>query len=212
MSLHKQFASKAIKSGKKSCDFHEAAQSHANSAFFYLIISVAFWYFFGWSWASVPIFLCLFSTVKSIFSTLVEVEIENYEPAPSELESIVQAYGDILGSGAPAPGCVADTSKLPYPKETIKAALIMALKLTEDPQTKGHLKGGYLDLSNWQEGVGDIDQGFNVSALDKNIDPQSMAEIIVEQTTSSEKWTTMAQKEYETLLQELSVFLGESGE
>jgi len=203
MSLHDQFAKRAIESGKRSRDFHEAAQSHANSAVFNLIASVAIWYFLGWGWASIPIFLCLFYTFKSISSTLVETRLEKYEANPSDRESVVQAYGNILANNAPVPGCVADTSKLPYPKETIKEALITALKLTEDQQMKEHLKVGYIQLADWQEGVGKTDQGFDVSALEMKQDNQSLAKAMLEKTSGAEKWTTMAQKEAETLKQEL---------
>lgn len=39
---------------------------------------------------------------------------------PAAAEKIVQDYGAVLGSSAPAPGCIADAGKLPHPKERIK--------------------------------------------------------------------------------------------
>jgi hypothetical protein len=43
---------------------------------------------------------------------------------PSLAEKIIQDYGAILQSSAPLPGCVADVSKLPHPRERIKEALV----------------------------------------------------------------------------------------
>ena len=51
---------------------------------------------------------------------------------PQMTEKIIQEYGTILQTQAPTPGCVADVSKLPYPKLTIKKALIVALRSTFD--------------------------------------------------------------------------------
>lgn len=67
----------------------------------------------------------------------------NHREQPSEMslvdvEKIVQAYGATLEHNAPTPGCVADVSKLPYPKEEIKRALIVALRSTKDPKMRDH--------------------------------------------------------------------------
>ena len=65
---------------------------------------------------------------------------------------IIQTYGEIMETSAPAPGCVADASKLPYTKERIKQALILGLKTNADPHMKEMLKVGYVQLADWQDG------------------------------------------------------------
>lgn len=94
-------------------------------------------------------------------------------------------------------------SKLPYPRQQIKDAIIAALRSTDDPQIKEHLKVGYIQLSDWQEGVGGTNQGLDVSAVDMNQDAESLAKAVFEQSSSFENWAAMAQKEQEELKQEL---------
>ena len=118
-------------------------------------------------------------------------------------EKIIQAYGAVLQTQAPTPGCVADTSKLPFPKEKIKAALIIGLKATTDQQTKEMLKVGYIQLADWQEGVGETDQGLDLSKMDLNDDPVKLAQEVVAQGSGREKWQPAVQAEQEKLEQEL---------
>jgi Na+-translocating ferredoxin:NAD+ oxidoreductase RnfC subunit len=61
-----------------------------------------------------------------------------------EAEKIIQAYGTVLQTQAPTPGCVADISKLPFSKEKIKAAIIIGLKSTNDQQMREMLKVAYI--------------------------------------------------------------------
>ena len=67
---------------------------------------------------------------------------------------IVHQYAEFLEAGAPLPGCVADVNQLPYPKQEIKAALVLCASTIDTPEITEDLKHGYLMLSAWQEGVG----------------------------------------------------------
>ena len=120
-----------------------------------------------------------------------------------EAEKIIQAYGAVLQTQAPAPGCVVDTIKLPFPKEKIKTALIFGLKGTDDQQTKEMLKIGYIQLAEWQEGVGEIDIGLDLSNMDLNDDPVKLAEQVSAQGSDHEKWQPIVKAEQERLKQEL---------
>ena len=82
-----------------------------------------------------------------------------------EVGKIIQAYGDSMVNNAPPSTGVADVSMLPYPKETIKAAIQIALKHTEDQEMLSSLKIGYLQLSDWQENVGETKGGFDFSTI-----------------------------------------------
>ena len=119
------------------------------------------------------------------------------------MSTIIQAYGKTLEMEAPAPSCVADESKLPYPKDTIKKAIIAGIKSTDSQQMKEHLKVGYIQLSDWQPGVGSTNKGLDMSTIDINQDTESLAKAVLAQSTGSENWTDRAQKEQETLKQEL---------
>lgn len=74
---------------------------------------------------------------------------------------IIQKYGSVLENEAPAAGCVADVTKLPFPKEKIREALIIGLRSNADPEMKGMLKVAYIELANWQPGVGLAHQGLD---------------------------------------------------
>jgi hypothetical protein len=108
-----------------------------------------------------------------------------------QAEKIVRDYGAVLArlgltrSSDLTRGMVADTRKLPHPKERIKEALIFALRSTKEPQTRDQLKSGYIFLANYQEGVGD-------TKPDLNLDPAEVA-----------KWWPLVYAEIQALKSEL---------
>ena len=118
-------------------------------------------------------------------------------------EKIVQDYGAVLGSSAPAPGCVADVRNLPHSKERIKQALVFAIRLTKDPQMREQLKVGYISLADWQEDVGTDTVGIDLTKMDLNADPLEMAKRIASRGNAMEKWTPLVQAEQEALKSEL---------
>jgi hypothetical protein len=68
-----------------------------------------------------------------------------------DVENIALAYLAVLVTRKSRP---ADASELPYPKATIKSALIVAIALTEDVQTRERLRSAFAQLADWQEGIG----------------------------------------------------------
>jgi hypothetical protein len=100
---------------------------------------------------------------------------------------IVADYGDFMQSSAfPTPGCIADTKKLPYDKERIKRALILAIKLSDNHDTKQTLKVAYSGLADFQDGVGESDIGLDTRRIPElqNIDSLGKAQLesIMEKT------------------------------
>jgi flagellar basal body-associated protein FliL len=207
MSLHDKLAQQAISMGKGSSEFKAAAQKHANATWLLAIGGGVIWYFLGWAWAVILIALGVYTALKSVSATMVATRLENHEQASESGDTdsvrIIQAYGKILETSTPVPGTVADASKLPYPKQQIKDAIVAALRSTDDQQMEEYLKAGYIQLSDWQEGVGETNQGLDVSALDMDQDAESLAKAVFEQSSGSQKWPEMAQKEYKVLKQEL---------
>jgi hypothetical protein len=61
----------------------------------------------------------------------------------------------------PQAGFIADVNKLPVDKETLKTAIKVLLSATKDEQLKEDLRATYISLSNFQQGVGSRDIGFN---------------------------------------------------
>jgi hypothetical protein len=115
---------------------------------------------------------------------------------------IVSAYGTVLEKG-PLPGTVADERELPYPKKTIKEALLVLLKTTTDPQMRGNLKAGYVCLSDWQQGVGPYRVGFDISKIDQTGDALSIARCIAATEESAKSWLAKAEVEQKSLVSEL---------
>lgn len=116
---------------------------------------------------------------------------------------IIQKYGAILENGAPAPGCVADASKLPFSKAQIKEALVTGLKATTDSKMKGMLKVAYIHLADWQDGVGSADQGLDLSRINPEDDPVKLAEQVLAKSEGHDKWVPIALAEEEALKKEL---------
>ena len=205
--LHDKLAKKAIEMGKHSSEFSEMAQKHANATWLYLMVAGAVWYFFSWEWGLMSLLLGVYTILQSISSTMIATRLENQEPSsePSNTDftQVVQDYGNILETSTPVPGTVADLKKLPYPKQQIKDSIIAALRNSDDQQMKEHLKFAYIQLSNWQEGVGESDQGLDLSSLDMSQDTESLAKAVLEQSSRTESWTDIVQKEQEALKQEL---------
>jgi hypothetical protein len=69
---------------------------------------------------------------------------------PNEVERIVNAYGRVLREQT-ATGVVRDIRSLPYSKGQIKEALRFAIRITSDESMRGHFKGAYIGLSDFQE-------------------------------------------------------------
>ena len=120
-----------------------------------------------------------------------------------EADKIIQTYVAVMQTQAPTPGCAADVSKLPYPKDQIKTALITGLLTVGDPSTKEMLKVAYVQLADWQEGVGDIDQGLDMTKLDLDGDITKLAEQVLAQGPGRYKWIPMINAEKEKLQQDL---------
>lgn len=207
MPLHDKLAQKAVSMGKGAAEFSAAAQKHANATWFYAIVAGVVWYFFGWGWALILIVLAIYTAFQSVSATMVAARIgklkQSTEIPENNFIPIVQAYGKILETSAPTPGTIADVDKLPYTKKQIKDALIAALRSTDDPQMKEHLKVGYIQLADWQEGVGNSNQGLDLSNIDLNQDTESLAQQVLEQSAGTKDWAVVVQKERAALKQEL---------
>jgi hypothetical protein len=109
-----------------------------------------------------------------------------------QAEKIIQDYGAVLARSDLTRGGVADTGKLPHPKERIKEALVFALRSTKEPQTREQLKSGYIFLAHYQEGVGGTTDGLDLTKPDLNLDPAELT-----------KWWPFVYAEIQALKSEL---------
>ena len=123
--------------------------------------------------------------------------------ASEDTEAVVRAYGNVLEHSAPAPGCVADASRLPYPKETIEEALLAALRLSDDSTFKAHLRVAFLNLSQWHDGVGPVNQGLDLTRFSPDEIAKLSPNEILEMAPQNEQWTPVVQADLDRLARKL---------
>lgn len=130
-------------------------------------------------------------------------ESDSQDMPLEEMNKIVQEYGSAMVNCGPPPGGVADASKLPYPKLKIKKAIIQALQLADDPGMATSLKGGYTQLSDWQEGVGDANVGLDLSQFGVDMDTSERAEAFLKRQSQMEEWKDKVDSELGSLRADL---------
>ena len=114
---------------------------------------------------------------------------------------IVRAYGEALA--ARVPGSVCDSAALPYPKETIKWALLMVLGAIDDPAGRLPLKTAFVALAEWQAPADFESASFDSSRLRKRLDPLELAREFAAHATPEQRFAAAVRKESEGLIEEL---------
>lgn len=94
-----------------------------------------------------------------------------------------------------------DASVLPLPKAHMKQALMMVWKNTVDEHLKAVLGGGYVNLANFQEGVGNTPVDYN---LPSGFDPVKDREYL----NPYLKWSMKIAGDVNSLLSEWEEFTG----
>ena len=79
MNLHDKLADKASSMEKSASEFRAAAQRHAKTTWFFLIVAGAVWYFANWLWALLPTGIGIFTALQSISSTMIASKVEKTE-------------------------------------------------------------------------------------------------------------------------------------
>lgn len=131
------------------------------------------------------------------------------EMTAREAELIVNAYGKFLEHLGPIPAAtVADESKLPFRKEKIKAAILLAIKSTSSSEQRTILKNGFLFLADFQPDVSGPNIGLDLTSVDVNkLDDTAllaMAKNISGDPDNRGQWLGRARAERQVLEQQLS--------
>lgn len=116
---------------------------------------------------------------------------------------IVRAYGEALEQSTRAPGAVDDAADLPYPKETIKWALLLLLGALHDAAGREPLKVGYVALAEWQDVVALESAGFDSFRLRRKLDPLALAKEFAARGTPGQRSAAAARAEQTVLIAEL---------
>ncbi len=124
-----------------------------------------------------------------IFKNMKNITMDNNFKPEEKLQEIIQAYNQVMqetdGSS------FYDVKILPYSKDEIFKALLAAIKLSDNPQIKEHLKAGLISLSYFQENIGD----FPIKPFGK--DPQewlTMPDKKMKQSLKDTEWQTSFEK------------------
>ena len=115
---------------------------------------------------------------------------------------IVTAYARLLEDGARQRGIVADAGALPYPKETIKWALLVLMAAIPEAARREALRAGFVALSEWQVHA-DFAAGFDSTRLRRRIDPLALAKEFAAARTPEDRWNAAAREDQAALVEEL---------
>jgi hypothetical protein len=115
---------------------------------------------------------------------------------------ILRGYDEARANKKPRHGSVADAADLPYPKETIKWALLLAMEAVA-PGKREPLKEGYIALADWQLAQDVESGGFDSMRLRRKIDPLTLASEFAARATPADRWTAAARDEQPLLITEL---------
>ena len=103
--------------------------------------------------------------------------------------------------GVTAP--VIDAADLPFPKETIKWALLILLGAIADPAQRETLKAAYIGLAEWQLRADVESGGFDSTRLRRKLDPLALAQEFAARATPEDRWLAVARDERTALIAEL---------
>jgi len=114
---------------------------------------------------------------------------------------IVRAYGDALAARVPGNAC--DSAALPYPKDTIKWALLVVLGAIDDPAGRMPLKAAFVALAEWQAPAEFESASFDSARLRRRLDPLELAREFAAHATPEQRFASAVRKESEGLIEEL---------
>jgi hypothetical protein len=138
----------------------------------------------------------LFDGARAALGGTVDLRLE-------EALEIVREYGELLERTKREPGTVGDVADLPYPKDTIKWALLHLLAAIHDPAQREPLRVGYVALAEWQ----DLEQlaavTFDSMRLRRKLDPLSLAREFAARTTPEDRCAAASRAEQQLLIAEL---------
>ena len=113
---------------------------------------------------------------------------------------VVDAYGQALEAKREP---IADTRELPYPKDTIKWAMLVLLGAIGDRAQREPLRAGYVALAEWQDRAALESFGFDSARLRRRLDPLALANEFASRVTPEDRWLAASRAEQAALIGEL---------
>ena len=115
---------------------------------------------------------------------------------------IVRGYSEAITAAAGETG-VRDETRLPYPKETLKWALLLLLGAARDAPKREPLKAAFVSLAEWQELARFQSQAFDSARLRRKLDPLALAREFAAHATPEGRANEAARAEQASLIAEL---------
>lgn len=115
--------------------------------------------------------------------------------------AIVDAYGDTLQRVKRDP--VGDINDLPFPKETIKWAMLVLIGVLREPAQREALKAAYVSLAEWQDRAGLESEVFDSTRLRRKIDQLALAREFAARSTPQDRFMAASREEQVALISEL---------
>ena len=113
---------------------------------------------------------------------------------------VVNAYGEALEAKREP---IADSRELPYPKDTIKWAMLVLLGAIPDAVQREPLRAGYVSLAEWQDRAALESFGFDSARLRRRLDPLALANEFASGVTVEDRWLAASRAEQSALIGEL---------
>jgi hypothetical protein len=127
----------------------------------------------------------------------------SYDTPPALMQRIVGDYLQLLAADGPGVWCGADEQKLPYSKAAIKHALIWAMQRQGDDDGYEHLRQSFLQLGNFQPGIGETNVGYDLFKPDPGLSVPERFRRFAEEAAEFVKWEPQINAERERLESEL---------
>ncbi len=108
----------------------------------------------------------------------------------------------VTGHPVESASLVTDLKYLPASKDALETALLIAMHAQSDPRQISLMKAGYLLLSQFQPGVGDVVVTFQPRSIPD--DPVALAQAVSELMPEYMRWQDAMRQEEEQLAAELS--------
>jgi hypothetical protein len=129
---------------------------------------------------------------------------EPRQPTKGEvITTLINAYGAALTAHSESGSAVSDISRLPAPKDTMRAVLIAAISAAEDKAFREQLKGAYVMLAEFQPGVGSPVIKIDTDAS-RSGDIREHAARVATQADLYLKWSARVTPEMEQLQKDLA--------
>jgi hypothetical protein len=116
---------------------------------------------------------------------------------------VVRGYDETRANAPRVHGPVGDAANLPFPKDTIKWALLLVMNAIDDAAQREPLKAGFVAIAEWQD-VADVESGgFDSFRLRRKLDPLSLAKEFAARATPEDRWLAASRDEQSLLIDEL---------